>query len=208
MKPPPNFHERRNELFQPIAEGIGRIAVLWNNIHEDLCGMFCEIIHHRTIYVPLAIWNVARSDSLCRKLFDGVAQAAFAKEPVKRDSFSWLISKLDNMASDRNSAIHSPLITVIDNFGIMSIQANTILQNSPAKRWAKKDVLAELKRNHEDLVKLADYAIGLRIQICAHGDKLPPWPERPVLPSEAQKATQPGTVQKPGHKQRQRPQTP
>jgi hypothetical protein len=92
------------ELIARHAELIGRVALLWSDVHQHIGQLFEQ-------FTPSAeerkrYWDTP-SDNAQRQLARAAASVALREYPDLRERFEKTLDEIDRLAGDRNAAIHS-----------------------------------------------------------------------------------------------------
>jgi hypothetical protein len=113
--------------FDPYAVAIGRLALVWNNLHERLAAVFWTLLGAGFMDQPMAIWRSAKFDRPQREMLRAVGETLrpsfLAEFPKAGEDIKWLCDRCDDFENIRNDAVHSPLF--------MSPNAIRLLQGMP-----------------------------------------------------------------------------
>jgi hypothetical protein len=201
----PDLERFTSAEYRPYALAIGQVALVWNELHEVLCGFYVSLVSTIEEEKIAAAWQSLPSDRTKRGMLRAVIAKLGHKEerrnPRAREDLKWLFGQLDRLEDDRNNAIHAPLrtfrnwvwITIIGRSE--GVQPDDTQENKRATNLRNKELLAEFRNARDEITIFRDYveAIGDAwewddVRRCT-------WPDRPQLPSRGQKKT--GTVRTP-----------
>jgi hypothetical protein len=179
--------------FRPHATALGQLIFAWNDLHEQLAGVYWTLAGYADDAV--AVWNKPTPDKHKRDLIRGLVSAL---PPANRNSAAgmwddviWLVDTVDTLADFRNDAAHAPVtiepvsfLATRDNFtaGVIS---NIAWRNRRAKNLMRKNLLAEFRWQRNAATKLRDYALNIERAL---SDEHTPWPSRPEWPNRPEPA--------------------
>jgi hypothetical protein len=195
----PNKQKRHRGLqftareFQAHATALGQLIFAWNDLHEQLAGIYWTLAGYADDAV--AVWNKATVDKHKRKLIrewvNALPVARRAMATGMWDDVIWLVDKVDVLADFRNDAAHTPVtieresfLATGDNFtaGVIS---NNAWGNRRARNLMRKSLLAEFRWQRNVATKLRDYALNIERAL---SDDHTPWPSRPEWPNRPEPA--------------------
>ncbi len=184
------FTDFKAPIFDPYALAIGRIALVWNELHERLAFVFSSVLQDVPMARSFAIWNSSNFDRGRRQILKDattiLSDTELATYPLIAEEIKWLCDRSENFENIRNDAIHSPLLSGIlldedDNKGpYPQVFPNTLSQNKRASRLYGKELLLEFEWCYDSIIILRDYAGNLYLAML---DEPFPWPDRPELPN-------------------------
>jgi hypothetical protein len=93
-----------SELVARHAELIGRVTLMWNDVHAQagqLFQDFCSSAEARKRY------SETQNDRIKRQLLLSVGSVALEKYPDLRERLEKTLTELDRLAGDRNLAVHT-----------------------------------------------------------------------------------------------------
>ncbi|MFZ2081576.1 MAG: hypothetical protein WAV38_33995 [Xanthobacteraceae bacterium] len=96
--------ETGTELVARHAELIGRVTLMWNDVHMQVGQLFedfCASAEARKRY-----WET-QSDRTQRQLLLSVGSIALQEYPDLRERLEKTLAEIDRLARDRNAAVHS-----------------------------------------------------------------------------------------------------
>jgi hypothetical protein len=157
-----NFRRQRftERAYTPYVLAIGQLALAWNDLHEQLAGLFCKILDRQEGYTqnegeddetyfirttledqddprPIALWNSAKFDRPRREMLKA-AVSTINKEwqqafPKFIPEMTWVLQRTDALEDSRNDAVHSPLM-LIGNLlvGAMSDKGHSVSMIMPS----------------------------------------------------------------------------
>jgi hypothetical protein len=176
--------------FLAYAAAVGRVAHAWNYLQERLAQIFVSVTAaDRSI--ALAIWYSTENDRAQRKMLEAAITVSpgdrwkLVSSEVKND-LKWLLDRANELAEERNNAIHAPCSLVIaDNTPV--IGAPYYAANPRARKLIGRTLLTEFEwceQSAETLTRYADM-ITTALNYPSHYT----WPERPRLPTRGPKKT-------------------
>ena len=117
----PPLPDRIEKVFAPYAREVGKLVASWNQLQERLGKLFSVIVRKDHPGIALAIWHTTRSDLAQRQMLRASSEAAAAAglfpEQAKKDDIKWLLDRTDELAQQRNDAIHAPVAFFTDQDG-------------------------------------------------------------------------------------------
>lgn len=107
-----------DKAFTPVAIQIGRLARLWNALHENMGIIFAAIVSQGNPNIPLAVWHSTISDKSQREMLRAANRAwiNFNKKLHNKTSeeITWILNESDILSNKRNEAMHTPLNILMD----------------------------------------------------------------------------------------------
>jgi hypothetical protein len=169
---------------QPYFLALGKVAHSWNLLHEELGKVFCAVTRLDQS-VGMASWHRIRSDRNQREMLQGAIEGKAADEdwveenPDALAGVTWLLEKVDKLATDRNTAVHAPCHALPGHeFEIVPL---TFFGNRLAQRLLAKDILKEFDWYERRADSLRRHATAVRFALDARSS----WPDKPVPPERA-----------------------
>jgi len=141
--------------------------------------------------VALAIWYSTKSDraqrDMLRAAFTGATPRRWKELPKALDDLKWLVDRVDEVAEERNNAIHAPCSLYIrgSENGGSEMGAAFFNGNPRARNLKGKRLLAEFDWCERYAEALSRFTQELETAI-AFPDRYP-WPERPSRPARRAK---------------------
>lgn len=137
--------EDTKKAFEAYVAAVGKVAYAWNYLHEQL-GMLFVAVTGLERNVALPIWYSIRSDRAQREMrrvaVDATNSERAKKLPTAPDDLKWLLDRADELAKDRNNAVHAPCSLYVVGGG--SEMGAVFFNGNPlAKRLMGKDLLVE-----------------------------------------------------------------
>lgn len=175
-----------NATLQPYLLALGKVANSWNHLHEELGKVFCALTG-LDISVGMAIWHSLKSDRSHRDILEGALKSRAADEewtqqnPNAVKGITYLLNKVQELASKRNNAIHAPC-DALPSGEDFEIKPITFFGNKLAKNLIGKDILKEFQWYEKTADALLGHAWGVRFALDSHGT----WPDKPDLPTLGQ----------------------
>jgi hypothetical protein len=192
------------------------LAVVWNQLHDNLLSIFVEVLTPADDFAAKAIWYSTDSDFQQRKMLRALieldTQTLFHHpllareprlEPFQGEAIFWILNQIEKpLRHQRNNALHAPLMLmrgVADGAVVHWVEATLNPQNPRALPLQGKNLVEEFKTYAELTGVLSDYAARI-----ANSLKYPgrfPWPEKPRLPQahKKKKKIRQGKRQRPPH---------
>jgi hypothetical protein len=188
--------------FEEYYLAVGKVARAWNTLHESLGQLFVTVSGSDKVWteagaikVALAIWYSVKSDRAQRDMLRAAFNAnsgRWEKLPKALDDFKWLLDRCDELAEQRNDAVHAPCSIYIGSgpngaeMGPAYFAAgNPRAKNLEAKNLKGKQLIAEF----DWCERYAWTLIGF-IQKLEKPMVLPDryrWPDRPPKPTRKTK---------------------
>jgi hypothetical protein len=138
-----------SELVARHAELIGRVTLMWNDVHAQagqLFQDFCASAEARKRY------SETQNDRIQRQLLLSVGSVALEKYPDLRERLEKTLTELDLLAGDRNAAIHTYWAVDLPTGKILAHR-----RSPPHKR-----LRADFEEQFEGLLeKLSDFWLSL-----------------------------------------------
>lgn len=104
------FNRARDDL----ATGIGRVAIAWSRLHEELGHIFCAVIVGNVDDVPLAAWHAHKSARSQREMLRATSDVALKHRPEDLKVICNLLKNVEEMSNLRNDIMHSSWIYLIE----------------------------------------------------------------------------------------------
>jgi hypothetical protein len=172
--------------FSPVALEIGHLARVWNNLHEEMGKIFCQMISPVSISLPLAVWHSPTSDRVQRGLLssalgpwavDNPKVSALVKKGIK-----WIIDETEKLSGKRNDALHVPLnILMNTSTFVFRVEPAYFYGHPMAERLKNKDVQTEFKLYRLQAECIRKYAMSIWL-FMGNPDAFP-LPQIPTLPT-------------------------
>ncbi len=173
--------ERRRDVY---ALAIGRIAIAWNEYHEQLGYLFARFFTKSHYNTALAIWHCLDSDRTQRRLLRSAAATHLSWNTKGLEELNWLLNKTDHViAMQRNVGIHAPLSALFDVDGTEKLLPVPGPGNRNAKQLDGKEVLAEYAHYELQIRRISEFASALRFKLVEGRYSKGPWPTRPKISS-------------------------
>jgi hypothetical protein len=170
----------RTKVFEPYAQSLGEIALIWNDFHMTLATLFWAASKIPNGLTPNAIWNSLKSDRAQREILESVVDLRVIGHNLAdnlRCEIKWVLSETNKLEDLRNNALHSPFLNSDDE----TVFAWHQLGNKRAVSLAKKNnLLKELRWFYDATLVLREYTESLSEAI---RNPTKPVPRRPLLPN-------------------------
>jgi hypothetical protein len=171
----------RSRTFNPYAKGLGEVALIWNDFHMVLSGLFGSVTKIPNLIAADTIWNSLRADRSQRVMLESLIDlnAINYNIPSKlRDEMLWVLDQATRIEDLRNDLLHSPVLLGDDKKPF----AWHHLGNYRAKKLAGKDLLREARLFYDHVIILREYTEKLHEAYRRQGSEVR-LPRRPSLPS-------------------------
>jgi len=160
------------------------VAHAWNYLHEKL-GQLFVVISGADRDIALAIWYSTDSDRTQRSILKAAIAASVDRRnelPKASEDLKWLLDRADEVAEQRNNAIHAPCSLYVGGGEDSSTEmgASFIYGHPRARKLMGKTVLIEFDWCERYAETLTRFTLKLETAI-AFADQYP-WPDRPSLP--------------------------
>jgi hypothetical protein len=178
--------EEARVAFEVYALAVGKVVHAWNYLHEALGQLLYYVTDPDDGRAALSKWYSIKDDRRQRAMLRAVVlrapedrwppQALAATEDV-----IWLLDRADQLADERNDAIHAPVSMVTDCTGMVvhaSIAAYVNGHPRARKLWGKR-LVVEFERCEKVAGVLSSFAGEA---VMALVNERHPWPARPSLP--------------------------
>jgi hypothetical protein len=177
-----------DRAFAPYALQIGHLSRSWNQLHENLCGIFARVVSPHNRNIAYAIWHEQRSDRTQRGMLRSACEAHGAIDTNNRqtaiDDIRWMLERCRDLADQRNIAIHAPMFVGMDTAtGEFMVEPHNFQNNPNANRLYGKAILHELRYFRAKSDALKEYALKIWFAL-GHTERT--WPQRPTLPTREQ----------------------
>jgi hypothetical protein len=161
---------------------VGRVAYAWNRLHEQL-GVLFVAVSGMERKVALTKWYSVRNDRAQREMLKAAVFATSSQRSEKLpdapdDDLIWLLESADDLAEDRNNAVHAPCSLFISESGSEMVAA--FFDGNPrAKNLMGKRLLVEFAWCEKCAETLISFTERLGVAI-AFPERFP-WPQRPKI---------------------------
>jgi TorA maturation chaperone TorD len=137
--------EETKKAFEAYVAAVGKVAYEWNALHEQL-GILFVAVSGAEREVALANWYSVWSDRCQRAMLRAKVNATNSERSKKRpeapDDLMWLLDRADELAEDRNNAVHAPCSLYISGSG--SEMGAAFFNGQPrARKLMGKELLVE-----------------------------------------------------------------
>jgi hypothetical protein len=188
-------------VFAPYTTGIGQVALAWNDLMDELGGLFTTLIPTGgdDFLILEKIWNVPKADRQKRDLLDAVVNYAVAYDFNHPKGFKivedlkWIMNRANALEDARNNAIHASLYlwgsgASAKFMGDVPYDGNWIraspFSGSPrTKKLREADLLKEYRWCRLAAVRLRDFVYEATMCLWRlRQQKETPWLDRPKWP--------------------------
>jgi hypothetical protein len=179
-------------VFAPYALAIGHLARSWNQLHENLCLIFCRVATRTNTNIGHAIWYDLKSDRVQRGVLKAACGAPGAIDtknwPTALEDIDWLLEKTRGVADQRNAALHAPFMVGMETTTREMIIMSDFFPHNPfSKQLRGKDILSEISYYRVKCDILKEYAVSIWMAL-GHSERA--WPSRPSWPNREQAKAQ------------------
>jgi hypothetical protein len=174
--------------YDDYARALGLLVHASNSLQDYLGKLYNQIVKGDT-RIAQAVWHVINSDrtqrAILRAALNSVPEHIWEKRlPKARKEIDWLICEADDIANDRNVAVHTPCVYRAGEVRSEVHPLHALSQVS--KQLANKHVIDEFEFFTKTAEGLTEFAIGA---IHALAFNSASWPEKPKPPVRVQRPT-------------------
>ena len=178
--------EEARVAFEAYALAVGKVVHAWNYLQETLGQLLYFVTGPDDGRAALLKWYSFKSDHRQRAMLrERVLRAPedrwCPQVLAPREDVIWLLDRADELADERNDAIHTPVSMMTDRDGrVVHASMAAFVNGNPRARelWGKK-LLVEFERCEKAAAALSLFAGEV---VMALGNDQHPWPARPSLP--------------------------
>ena len=112
--------DRIEKVVEPYARELGKLVASWNTLHERLGELFSAVLNKSHPGIGSAIWYSTQNDRAQREMLRAATEAAAAEGTLTqqaRDEIKWLLDRTNELANERNDAVHAPVALFTDQDG-------------------------------------------------------------------------------------------
>jgi hypothetical protein len=160
------------------AMTLGRVVCAWNNLHENLGHLFSAVIEGALSDPALAAWHSHQSDRAQRTMLKDTAKAALATRPDILKEIEWLLNQANNLAQNRNDAIHATYALLYRDDQEDTMIAHDQYGNKRSKSLVEKNLIEEFESYRVKIEALSKFCNGLFACVV---DPCIPLPEKPYV---------------------------
>ena len=191
-----SFVEASALTYDRHASALGRVSLVWTELHEVMGKMFARLVSRDDQTLGLAAWNALSNDRAQRSMLLAVAKATLEKADSRLVELAWAIGQMDSLENNRNDALHSPYTMTIFN-GSIRIIPNYFQGQRRAMNLKDRDLETELTSYQDNIWSIVRYVSAISRAlfptfprnrlVSTQPTTLPP---RPLLPKPAHGSTQ------------------
>jgi hypothetical protein len=180
-----------SKTFRPYAIALGQIALAWNELHQALALLFCNVMGGGFVNQFLAVWNAIKNDRAQRAILKAAAHGNInsGMPPERADrlfrDIEWINARANEIEDARDDALHSPLFAADETQ--RAIPLTGLGHPRAEKLLLRRNLLAEFRWCRDSARTLTEFAYALD---AAAGGLGPPWPDRPKMPNRGETNTQ------------------
>jgi len=164
---------------------IGEITLAWNLLQDGLFVLFWAIAsdqRHGELSKAQAVWHSHRNDKAQRDLLLAVALSDSDLPKKLQMNLKWLVDRTNELASQRNDAIHTPVKFANFQDGlVIPIPQAFSGRKQAVQRMQQLPLAGTWRAIRGDLLVLADFCNAIYSQIVVSGFEGTPWPGKPKL---------------------------
>jgi hypothetical protein len=168
--------------FKPYAVELGYLVYSWGRLQEVLGRLFWVLSGISNGHHALAIWYAVPSDRTQREMLRALVESKHSSRlneyPRAKADLIWMINRANSLADQRNDAIHSPFILIV-NYRSTKLRSAHLDGHPRAIKLKDKDLKVEF-RHYADSVDVLSLFGEAALRSLRKVD--PAWPDRPLLP--------------------------
>lgn len=165
---------------------VGEVTWASNRLHATMAGIFAQLVQPGTQILGLSIWNSVKTDSAQRDMLKGATMGRMdvSKSPFAR-KIIWLCDAVGKISAYRNDAVHTPMITLLNEKGKWAPVPDSSTPMARAERLDEDKFWRLFRLLRGDFIELDHYACGIFGTLASQhfGQKPEPLPKRPLLRS-------------------------
>jgi hypothetical protein len=173
------------------ALSIGKIAIAWNLLHENLAVLFAQFFEKNDYGLALSSWHSLVNDAAQREMLRSVSEVKLGKKSKGYGEINWVLEQIKQQVTiQRNTGIHMPLMTYTDLTNSNSepqILPLHIYGNRRANAMQGADLLKEYGHYEQQIKKLNTYVVAISYNLSNVRNGPESWPGRPQLQPHAPK---------------------
>jgi hypothetical protein len=131
------------------ATAVGRVVYEWNYLHEELGKLFVVVRNEDKDRLPIKWWSCKTDTGQRRMLKDAVTNAPKLRWkglPKATADLNWLLERVNELAEDRNDAVHAPVSLYFKqdrSAEVMAAYLKAHMRHPRAESLTGKDLLVE-----------------------------------------------------------------
>ncbi|WP_420405425.1 hypothetical protein [Nisaea sp.] len=175
------FNAELARILEYHAMEIGRVAISWNVLHEELGQQFAATVSPKAQDVALAAWHAVRSDRNARDMLAAATKKLFGPE----SKFAHLLIKgvlnqMNSIEDARNSILHAPYgFDFNEQFEVFFVPSSEH-GNPHARKLAEKGFVDEIQFTEWKINELRRFLHAIQHQL-GHPEDARSWPDIPAL---------------------------
>jgi hypothetical protein len=137
--------DRIEKVVEPYAREVGKLVASWNTLHERFGELFSAVLNKGHPGIGSAIWYSTQNDRVQREMLRAATEAAAAEGTLTqqaRDEIKWLLDRTNELANERNDAVHAPVALFTDQDGT-KLMTEYFFGNPRASNLRGKDLPEE-----------------------------------------------------------------
>jgi hypothetical protein len=176
--------EETKAAFERYTLALGKVVHAWNYLHEKL-GQLFVVLSGSDRNIALAIWYSTINDRAQRLMLRAAVMASGVNRwpnPSAKDDTIWLLDRADELADQRNNAIHAPCSLYIGGAkdGGAEMGAAYFNGHPRARKLKNKSLLIEFDWCERYAETLSKFTLEIETGL-AFAERYP-WPDKPCLP--------------------------
>jgi hypothetical protein len=152
----------RKKMLRPHLALIGEIAYSWNVMHERLADVFWIVAGIQDGRIAHSIWHSSASDLAQRKMLSAALFIRFDEHSAEYKVVSWLLTEINKISINRNSAIHAPL-AIVGGFTWFDVLPKPDSKSPHAQRLEGKKLLNEFTLYRDRINALREFTYSVYI---------------------------------------------
>lgn len=174
------------DALDEYATAVGRVVYEWNHLHEELGKLFVVVRNEDKDRLLIKWWSCKTDTGQRKMLKDAVTNAPKLRWkglPKAPADLNWLLERVNELAEDRNDAVHAPVSPYFKQDGsteVMAAYLNAHPRHPRAESLMGKVLLVEFAWCAGYAAALIGFTRRLRLAIAF--PRLQEWPERPDIP--------------------------
>jgi hypothetical protein len=187
VTPAPNIvtwptDDEARQAFEKYCVAVGKVCHAWNYFHEKL-GQLFDRFSPVDSPTALRMWYSKFQDRWQRnELRNAVDAVGSWPNSTAKDDVIWLLDRADELAEDRNNAIHAPCSLYVggrEDGG--SVMGPAFFNGHPrARNLLGKKIIAEFEWCEQYTECLTRFSMQIETAFAFPGKY--PWPHRPTIP--------------------------
>jgi hypothetical protein len=172
----------RDEALNAYYLAVGKASYAWNDLHERLADLYVMLtVQARPTPditeaadprgAAFSKWYKPRNDGRQRRMLRGLIKVGVDDDrsacPTAGQDILWLLDSVDNLAKERNDAVHAPVSLYIDTRegGSAEVRPANWNGNPRAASLVGRKLLEEFERCQETATLLSDFTAAIQASL-------------------------------------------